>query len=283
MLKIFKEAFKISYNNIIIATPLLLFLLILNVYLIIAKNAVKALPSTMLFFATLFLMVSAFLAGWLYMIKIAVDNHVNNPEREKKYGSFELIKEFPVGIAEYIKSYLGFSILYLLIADITFVSVYHIGVKVIGSVGISLSEFVSATEAPVAMQALLQSLTKVQLLKINYWYLLVMSSIQLFTLLTMFWPIELMNSTKNPLVALFKSITIIFKKPQVILLFIGINILNLFLTLLNYLAIFNPITYFIVTLIFFYFIVYIFVLLFLYYDKKIKSNRNSITDSNGQE
>lgn len=262
MLKIFKEAFKISYNNIIIATPLLLFLLILNVYLIIAKNAVKALPSTMLFFATLFLMVSAFLAGWLYMIKIAVDNHVNNPEREKKYGSFELIKEFPVGIAEYIKSYLGFSILYLLIADIT---------------------FVSATEAPVAMQALLQSLTKVQLLKINYWYLLVMSSIQLFTLLTMFWPIELMNSTKNPLVALFKSITIIFKKPQVILLFIGINILNLFLTLLNYLAIFNPITYFIVTLIFFYFIVYIFVLLFLYYDKKIKSNRNSITDSNGQE
>ena len=283
MIKIFKDAFKISYNNIIIATPLLLFLLILNIYLVIAKSAVKALPSTILFFTTLFLMVSAFLAGWLYMIKVAVDNYTENPDRAKSFESFGLLKEFPVGIAYYIKSYLGFSILYLLLADVTFISVYNIGLKLIGNFGISLSQFISATEAPVAMQALIQSLTKAQLLKINYWYLLTMSSIQLFILFTMFWPIEIMNKTKNSLLALFKSIAIVFKKPQVILLFIGINILNLCLTLLNYIAIFNPITYFIVTIIFFYFIVYIFVLLFLYYEKKLKGNSDSISDSNWQE
>ena len=283
MFKLFKEAFKISYNNIIIATPLLLFLLILNIYLMIAKNAVKALPSTILFFATLFLMVSAFLAGWLYMVRVAVNNHINNPESEKKYGSFELMKEFPVGIADYIKPFMGFSILYLILADITFISVYHIGMKFIGGVGIPIAQFVSATEAPVAMQSLIQSLTKVQLLKINYWYLLVMCSFQLFMLLTMFWPIEIMCSVKNPIIAFFKSITRVFTKPQVILLFIGINILNLFLSLMNYVAIFNPITYFIVTMIFFYFIIYVFVLLFLYYDEKIKGNSDSISDSNGKE
>ena len=44
MIKIFKDSLKISYSNIIMATPLLVFLLLLNVYLVIAKNAVKALP-----------------------------------------------------------------------------------------------------------------------------------------------------------------------------------------------------------------------------------------------
>ncbi len=283
MIKIFKEAFKISYNNIIIATPLLIFLLIINLYLVISKNAVSALPSTILFFTTLFLMISAFLAGWFYMVKTAVDNHVYAPEKEKIYGSFDLIKEFPVGISEHIKSFLGFTVLYLIIADLGFIAVYHTGLKLIGGIGISFAQFVSATEAPVAMQALLQSFTKAQLLKINYWYLLVMSSIQLFTLLTLFWPIELMYSTKNPFVAFFKSISRILKNPEVILLFIGINIINLILTLLNYAAIFNPITYFIVTMIYFYFIVYVFVLLFLYYDQKIKGNSNSGTDSDRQE
>ena len=282
MIKIFKDAFKISYNNIIIATPMLLFLLILNIYLITAKNAVKSLPPTILFFSTLLLMISAFLAGWLNMIKVAVDNHINN-NNEKDNNSFTLIKEFPAGIADYIKPFIGFTIIYLILADITFISIYHVGLKLIGGVGIKFSEFFAATEAPVAMQALLQSLTKAQLLKINYWYLLVMCSLQLFTLLTLFWPVELVCSTKNPIIAFFKSIKIVFTKPQVIILFIGINVLNLFLTLINYVAIFNPITYFIATIIFFYFIVYIFVLLFLYYEEKIKGNSNSITDSNGEE
>lgn len=281
MLKIFKDSFKISYNNIIMATPLLVFLLILNVYLIIAKNAVKALPSTILFFVTLFLMISAFLSGWLYMIKVSVENYKNNSGKESEYSN--LLKEFLVGIAEYIRPFLGFSILYLLLADIVFISVYHLGLKLIGSTGITFAQFISATEAPVAMQSLLESLTKAQLLKINYWYLLVLCSVQLFSLLTMFWSIEILYSARNPIFALFKSISRIFIRPQVILLFLGINILNFVLMIFNYIAMFNPITYFIMTLIYFYFIVYIFVLLFLYYEEKIKGNSDSITDSNRQE
>lgn len=282
MIKIFKEAFKISFDNIILATPLLVFLLLLNVYLMVAKDAVKAIPSTILFFLTLFLMFSAFLAGWFYMVKIAVNNY---KECKKLEGgeSYNLIKEFPVGIAEYIKPYMGFSILYLIVANILFVTVYHIGMICIGSVGISVQQFASATEAPVAMQALLESLTKMQLMKINYWYLLVMFSVQIFSLLTMFWPVEIMYSTKNPIIAFFKSIVRVFTNPQTILLFIGINVLNVILVLFNYLSMFNPITYLIMTLAFFSFIVYVFVLLFLYYEEKIKSNRDSFTDGNGQE
>ena len=285
MIKIFKDAFKVSYNNIIIATPLLLFMLILNVYLIVSKDAVKALPSAILFFLTLFLMVSAFLAGWFYMVKVAVEHYKNSGIDAVKDSetSFSLMREFPVGIAEHIKSFLGFTVLYFIVADFEFFSLYYIGLKLIGGIGISLSQFVSATEAPVAMQAFIQSLTKAQLLKINYWYLLIVCSAQIFALLTMFWPIELMYFTKNPVLAFFKSVSRIFTHPKSILLFIFINLLNCVLMLFNYVAMFNPIAYFVMTLVFFYFIVYVFVLLFLYYEEKIKSNSDSSADGDGQE
>ena len=281
MIKVFKNAFKISFDNIILATPLLLFLFLLNVYLIIAKNAVKAFPSAILFFLTLFLMFSAFLAGWFYMVKTSVINFKEG--KKSSDNSVSLMKEFPVGIAEYIKPYMGFSILYIIFSNFLVVSVYLIGKHFIGDVGITMHQFVSATEAPVAMQALIDSMTKMQLMKINCWYLLIMFSIQIFMLLTMFWPVEIMYSTKNPIIAFFKAISRIFTKPQSILLFIGINILNFILVLFNYFSMFNPLTYLIMTLIFFYFIVYIFVLLFLYYEEKIKGNSNSSADSDGQE
>ncbi len=281
MIKIFKDSLKISYSNIIMATPLLVFLLLLNVYLVIAKNAVKALPSTILFCVTLLLMVSAFLAGWLYMIKSAVGAYNNSSESDSDYTN--LLKEFLVGIALNIKSFLGFCLLYLLIADIVFISVYNIGLKLIGSIGISIAQFVAATEAPVAMQALLESLTKAQLLKINYWYLLIFVAVQIFSLFTMFWPVEILYSTKNPILALFKSVFSVFLHPKVILLFLGINLLNFVLMIFNYITMFNPITYFLMTLVYFYFIVYIFVLLFLYYEEKIKGNSNSVTDSDRQD
>ncbi len=283
MIKVFKDAFKITFNNIILATPLLVFLFMLNIYLIVAKNAVKALPSAVLFYLTLFLMFSAFLAGWFYMVKVAVKNFQKGKTQDSINEPFKLIKEFPVGIADYIKSYMGFSFLYLLFANIFVVSVYLIGNHFIGNIGITMKEFVSATEAPVAMQALLDSLTKSQLLKINYWYLLVMISVQIFSLITMFWPIEIMYLTKNPLIAFFKSVSRVFTKPQCILLFIGINVLNFVLVLFNYVSMYNPITYLIMTLVFFSFIVYVFVLLFLYYDEKIKGNSNRISDSDRQE
>ena len=282
MIKVFKDAFKVSSENIVLATPLLVFLLLINIYLIVAKDAVKVLPSALLFFLTLLLMISAFMSGWFYMIKTAIYNFKNKVlHRENE--TFKLINEFPVGIADYMGPYIGLSIAFLIFGDIVLVSVYYIGLNLIGSIGVTSSQFISATEAPVAMQALIDSMTKTQVLKLNYWYFLIMFSLQIFSLFTMFWPVELLYSTKNPIKALFYSVERIFQRPQSILLFIVISVLNVIMMILNYISMFNPISYFVMTLIYFYFIVYIFVLLFLYYEEKIKGNSNSIADSNGQE
>ena len=282
MIKVFKDAFKVSSENIVLATPLLVFLLLINIYLIVAKDAVKVLPSALLFFLTLLLMISAFMSGWFYMIKTAIYNFKNKVlHRENE--TFKLINEFPVGIADYMGPYIGLSIAFLIFGDIVLVSVYYIGLNLIGSIGVTSSQFISATEAPVAMQALIDSMTKTQVLKLNYWYFLIMFSLQIFSLFTMFWPVELLYSTKNPIKALFYSVKRIFQRPQSILLFIVISVLNVIMMILNYISMFNPISYFVMTLIYFYFIVYIFVLLFLYYEEKIKGNRNSISDSDRQE
>ena len=282
MIKVFTDAFKVSSENIVLATPLLVFLLLINIYLIVAKDAVKVLPSALLFFLTLLLMISAFMSGWFYMIKTAIYNFKNKVlHRENE--TFKLINEFPVGIADYMGPYIGLSIAFLIFGDIVLVSVYYIGLNLIGSIGVTSSQFISATEAPVAMQALIDSMTKTQVLKLNYWYFLIMFSLQIFSLFTMFWPVELLYSTKNPIKALFYSVKRIFQRPQSILLFIVISVLNVIMMILNYISMFNPISYFVMTLIYFYFIVYIFVLLFLYYEEKIKGNSNSIADSNGQE
>ena len=282
MIKVFKDAFKVSSENIVLATPLLVFLLLINIYLIVAKDAVKVLPSALLFFLTLLLMISAFMSGWFYMIKTAIYNFKNKVlHRENE--TFKLINEFPVGIADYMGPYIGLSIAFLIFGDIVLVSVYYIGLNLIGSIGVTSSQFISATEAPVAMQALIDSMTKTQVLKLNYWYFLIMFSLQIFSLFTMFWPVELLYSTKNPIKDLFYSVKRIFQRPQSILLFIVISVLNVIMMILNYISMFNPISYFVMTLIYFYFIVYIFVLLFLYYEEKIKGNSNSIADSNGQE
>ncbi len=282
MIKIFKDAFKISSENIVLATPLLVFLLLINIYLIVAKDAVKVLPSALLFFLTLLLMVSAFMSGWFYMIKTAIHNFKNKtPHKENE--TFKLMNEFPVGIADYIGSYIGLSIAFLILGDIVLVSIYYLGLNLIGDIGINSAQFISATEAPVAMQALLDSMTKTQLMKLNCWYFLIMISLQIFSLLTMFWPIEILYSTKNPIKALFYAVKRVILKPQSILLFILISILNVVMMIMNYVSMFNPISYFVMTLVYFYFIVYIFVLLFLYYEEKIKGNSNSITDGDGQE
>lgn len=282
MKQVFKNALNIVGANLVLATPLLVFLLLVNLYLIIAKDAVKAIPSAILFFITLFLMISAFIAGWFYMIKVSVENFKNNKTTFQNE-PLKLIKEFPAGIADYISSYMGFTLLFIIAIDVVMVSVYQLGMHMIGSCGISLKSFITATEAPVAMQTFIESLSKAQILKINYWYLLVMFVGQLFSLFTMFWSIEIMYSTKNPLKAFFLSISRIFLRPQSILLFICISFFNYVMMLFNYLSMFNPITYFVMTVIYFYFIVYVFVLLFLYYEEKIQSNCNSCTDSNGKD
>src|SRR5574344_1776245 len=116
MIKYFRNAFKITNDNIILTVPLVLCLLFLSIYLGFAKTTPDNVFAIVLLIITVLLVFAAFWAGWLYMIKKAVDLNKKEfyIEEDKSKASFDLIKEFPVGVGEFFLPALGGLVFYIL-------------------------------------------------------------------------------------------------------------------------------------------------------------------------
>lgn len=296
MIKYFKRAFKITNENIILATPLVLFLFFLSIYLDVSRNAPVTIGSKILLLITVVFMLSAFFAGWFFMLKKAIDldkqEFIIDEDRAK--ASLALIKEIPVGIGEYFIPFIGAMILYTIVLSLLLFAGYHIGVHFIGKVGIPFEHLRTAIGSSVAMKALITSLSKEQLIKMNSWSMLFLSTMTVFYFLTMFWGAHIVMKNKNPFVALFQSLAFTFKNFfSAIILFVYISFVNFVVSMINAVSTLNPFTYFLSMLIYFYFLVYVVVLVFLYYDRENsngieqknenQNNSDSGTDSNGQE
>lgn len=290
MIKYFTKAFKITNENIILTTPLVLFLFLLSIYFGVAQNAPETLPSAILLSITTLFMLSAFFAGWFFMVKRAIDldklEFIADEDRAR--ASFNLLKELPLGIGEYFSSFLGGLILYSALVILLFFISYEIGLNFIGKVNISLIEFKMALSSPTAMKSLISSLSTQQLARLNAWNFLFLTTMAVFSFITMFWGAQIVIKTKNPLIAFFKALSFTFKNfLSAIILFIYISIINFCVSFLNAIATLNPIVYFVSLLVYFYFVVYVVVLIFFYYDSEIdeknQNNSDSRPDSYGQE
>lgn len=290
MIKYFKNAFKITNDNIILATPLILFLFIFSIYLNAAQNAPENLPSFILLATTTLFMLGAFFAGWFYMVKKAVELGGKEfiIDDDKAKAAFGLLKEIPVGVGEYFFSFLAALILYSVLFVIIGFLAYEIGIHFIGKVGIHIAQIKAAMSSTVALKALISSLTPQQVAKVNLWNLLFLCTMTVFSFLTLFWAAQIVSPTKNPFVAYIKSVSFTFRNfLEALILFVYISFINFAVSLINAIAMVNPITYFISMLIYFYFIVYVIVLIFLYHDRKNQPKAQDISDSgadsNGQE
>lgn len=294
MIKYFGQAFKITNENIILTTPLVLFLLLLSVYLGFAQNAPETAISAVLLLITIILMLSAFFAGWLFMVKKAIDLSKEEfiIEEEKAKASFKLIKEIPIGIGEYFLSFTATIFLYSGLLLLFLFIGYQIGLHFIGKIDLNLTQLKIALESPTAMKSMIASMTKEQLIKLNEWNLLLFGTASTFSFLTLFWPAQIIMKNKNSFIAFFQSVGFLFKNfLAAIILFLYISFINFIISLINTIAVINPILYFISMLLYFYFIVYIVVLIFLYYDseqnnirtEKVESNCDCGSDSDRQE
>lgn len=290
MIKYFARGFKITNENIILTTPLVLFGLLLSIYLGFAQNAVRNFLTLSLLLLTVLLMLSAFFSGWLFMAKKAVefDKKEITDEEEKAKAAFNLIKDFPVGIGEYFLSFTGGLILYLGLFFLLLLISYYLGMHFIGKIGLGLNEIKLALESPVALKALVSSLTAEQAMKLNAWNFLFLFFMSTFSFITMYWGAEIIFRTKNPVLAFFRSLGFLFKTlVSSIILFVYISIIHFGVSLISTFAAINIFLYFVSMLVFFYFVVYIIVLIFLYYDEKIteqtQNNSDSGSDSLGQE
>src|SRR5574344_1700550 len=247
MIKYFRKAFSITNDNIVLTIPLVLCLLIFSIYLGFAKTTPENIQAIVLLLVTVILMISAFWAGWLYMVKSAInlDKKDFYIEEEKSKASFDLLKEFPVGIGEYFIPALGGFIFYLVLLAIFGITIYFIGMHFIGKIGLSLAQLKVSLATTEATKHLVTSLSKQDLIKLNAWNFLFLGAATLFSFITMFWSPQVIYNTKNPFKAFFISLKNIIIKPfGAIVLFIYISCLNFIISLINALAGGNSILYF---------------------------------------
>ncbi len=269
MFKLFKNAFRLTNEGILLAIPLILFLWLMTIYLTFAGSVVDTLPEALSALVTLLCMVGAFFAGWFYMVKktlkIAKTEYVMDEDRAKALLS--LMKQIPAGIGKYFVTFLGMSLFALLIFALYGALVYKFGLHFIGSIDFTPAQIKGAMASPQDMKAFLDSLTPEQIYTLGSWNLLFMAATSLLSFLLMLWIPEIIYQTQNPVIALFKSLKKLFVKfPKSLLLFVYITFLNIVISFANTFAVLHPIIYMILMTIYFYFLVYVVVLIFYYYD-----------------
>ena len=276
-----QKAFNITKENIIIAQPLIIFLLIISLTFGALTQQTNKIYYLVFSTANL-LLCTAFFAGWFYMIKQAIHHNkrVENNEYRNNEAKIEasnaLGKEFFPGVGEYFLSITYTTIVYAIVYGLlTFIS-FKIGLKLLPNPHINIQDFMAAANStPAEMHKYVYSLSFQQLKAMNIWMLYIGGILSAFTFLTMFLFPAVYDKKESgfkilltPFVAFNRNIRFIFKH------FIGslgilifLFLLNIVFSLLSLIFSINIILSIIGLIISFYFMTYAVVLIFLYYEE----------------
>lgn len=268
MFKLFKDAFKTTNDCIILAIPLVLFMWILSFYFAFSNTVVNDPAELLLAFVTVLFMSGAFLSGWFYMVQkaINVSKQVYVLDEDRAKATMNLFKVIPYGIGKYFLSFIGLILIFLFVVSLSGTLVYKIGIHNIGNV-FTQEQISTALSSTADMRNFIDSLSEDQLIKLNLWNLLIMGTTTILSFLFMLWIPEIIYSTLNPFVALFKAIKKSFIKfNKTLLLFIYLSFLNVIVSFISTFAILHPLLYLLVMVVCFYFIIYVVVLLFSFYE-----------------
>ena len=260
MLKKLSNVFNITNYYIVLATPLILYSLLSQIYLAISING--KIWQLLCAFIVSSLMFITFLAGWFNMIKIAV----STPIKERPN---TLLNDFAKGVGEYFLPVNGAVFNVSIISVILLILAVLWGNKFIGSLNISPDTVSTAFQTPETLKAFLSTLTPDQIQKIKSWYLILTLTTTSTFFLIMFYLPAMFIETKNSFKSLIISWKRLFSKKFInnIGILILITITYLFISILITLSTENLLFNFITTLINFYFIIIIFVGIFYYYNE----------------
>lgn len=270
MLQLFKNSFKTTNDCIILATPLIIFLSILSWYYKYAVVAIDTTPKLLLAIITIFVMLSGFMAAWLYMAKktISLSRKIFVFDKDRAKALWTLVLSLPKGIGRLFLPSIGVISIYILIYTLIFSGIGYIVGKFIGTIDFSELDYQSIFLFGQEFANEISELSQNELLVLQCWYILALVSIAVVSFITMLWIPEIVYTEKVSFEALYYSIIKIFTHlKNSIILYLYIVFLVVLISILNTFLMFNPILYFIVLLLFYYFLVYIVVLLFSYYEQ----------------
>ncbi len=273
MFKLFKDSFKATNEGIILAVPLVLFMWLITLYISYSKQVVDTIPEFILSGITVLFMTSAFCSGWFYMLKKCVEFYKKDfiLDKDKASESLKLIQAFPVGIGKHFLTFVGVSLVFILLCSILLLVMYLVSVPFIKNINFSFAQMETVLNSPQEMVNFLNALPPEQLIALFNLNIILMSVTSLFSFLIMLWIPEIIYRCINPLLALFTSIKKIFLKFwKSLILFLYVTLINFVISFFSTFAFTHPIVYMLLMILYFYFIVYVVVLIFLYYDREFK-------------
>ena len=282
MFKLFKDTFKSTNEGIILATPLILFLWLITLYISYSKEVVDTLPEMILSGITMLFMFSAFCSGWFYMVKKCVEFSKKDfiLDEDKAHESLKLIQALPIGIGKYFLKYVGVCVMFLGMAMLMASITYSITIPFIQQMDFSLEQMSTAINSAQEAANFISTMPTDKMLILFKLNMILLGITSLFSFLLMLWMPEIIYTDRNPLVALFTSIKKLFIKFwKSIGLFVYITMCQFVISYLSTFALLHPLAYMIMMIIYFYFIVYIVVLIFSYYDREFNNNDEQTENS----
>ena len=270
MIKYFRDALRITNNNMILATPLILFLILISLYNGMFADTQNANLLMLNVFISL-LMWAAFLSGWFYFVNKIISLFYQNISLEEKVKkAFNFINPMLKGVGEFFFSYFSAFIMFFGFLMLLMLVVHYIGMHYIGQLNIPVEDFINVanSNSQEAVEKFVAGIPFDEAVKFLKWSLLSMFAISVFLYTTMFWFAAIIKQSKNPIKALYLSNVFLWKNfLSTFTFFVSISVLQLVVMVICGMMSVNPILSFVSLILYFYFIVYIVVLIFLYYEK----------------
>ncbi len=282
LIKLFKDSFTLTSNNLIITYPLILFLWIIAM-LVDPMRSYST--SSWQFWAIALNIVGlmvAFWAGWFNMFSSLAINYKKDPNIvEQKVYSFDLLKEFVPGVGSCFVSILIGMILYLVLFVLFFSVAGFLGFKLIGIPEAHPEKWTHILYDKTALYNFVHGLSAADKLILVKWNMLTLFFMNLFSFITMFWMPIVVSRDVNPIKAFGINIMLIIKNPaSVFLIYVFYLFANTVLSLLSSVS-GNFILQLITMTLMLLFVTYFFVLLFMFIEEKNENTRSSGLDSIG--
>lgn len=284
-----KKAFDITRDNIVVAQPIVIFMIVISLTTGALYQQTNKI-AYMVFFVANILLCTAFFSGWFNMIQKTLEHNKKaeknfyRDDREKAEASFALGKEFFPGVGEYFLPVTFTLVAYVVVYMLLLVAAYKFGMKYLPHPHINWSEFMAAANStPAQMQKYVASLSFYQLKAMNIWMFFFGAVFCVFSLLTMFLFPALYNNLskrddkKNPYLkslvlapfsAFNTNIVFVFRHfLGSVSLLIFLLFLNIIMSVLSLVFSLNIVLTVFGLLLSFYVMTYALVLIFLYYDE----------------
>ena len=267
--EIIKDATNLMKKNLNLTQLIfILFVITMGFTAVLAhmKINIKIIPMGIIFFALL----SATFAGIFFAFKKSLDYEKNPPKTDNPFDLSPLyFSEFLQGVGKFTPKFI-YAGLFLLIL----LSLFALGYKYIVNYFVLIPEkFIELTKSPaiwsqVQIMEFVNTLTEAEQTQLSRFCLTTIGVSSLYGILTMLYPVSLINEEANFFKSFFISIKHLFKNlPISIILFVFFNIAFAFANMLSAMFVSNVIISILALFIQCYLIVLYILSLFVYYEK----------------